>query len=56
MKNVVNNAAGPTGAFGIFYGLVPNEPREWLIFLSTALVIFQLIHWIWRFLNWLKKA
>ena len=55
MKVVIDNAAGPTGVLGIILGLLPNQPKEWLIFFSTGLVICQLIHWIWRFIKWVRK-
>jgi len=62
MKNIVDNAAGPSGLFGIWVGRLPQSPEELLIFLQTGLTIVcfilvgvQLIHWLWRFIKWLKK-
>ncbi len=55
MKQILDNAAGPTGVVGIMIGLIPDCPADWLIFFSTGLIICQLIHWGWRFINWLKR-
>jgi len=55
VNNIVDNAAGPTGILGILIGLAPNCPSEWLVFFSTLLVLFQLIHYMYRFLKWTYK-
>jgi len=55
MKSVIDNAAGPTGLFGIIIGTLPGNQREWLICCSTMLVLCQLAHWSWRFIRWVKK-
>ena len=57
MKSVIDNASGPTGVFGILLGkCIPCDPAEWLILFSTCLVICQLIHWGYRFFNWVQKG
>ncbi len=60
-----DNAGGPIGILGIIhakyddpnsiFSLFPSTPQEWLIFVSTCLVICQLIHWGWRFKNYLVR-
>lgn len=55
MKVIVDNASGPTGVIGIIIGLMPNTPSEILIFFSTALVLCQLAHWIYRSIKWFRK-
>jgi len=56
MKQIIDNAAGPTGVIGIGIGLLPNQPKEWLVFFSTGLVLCQLFHWVWRFIKWLSEG
>ncbi len=50
-----DNSAGPLGIWGILLSKLPEQPQEWLLFLSTGLVVCQLIHWGWRFIKWFKK-
>jgi len=65
MQSITDNAGGPTGAVSIVIAkindpnvvlkLIPDTPSEWLLFLSTGLVLCQLVHWAYRFVRWLKK-
>jgi len=67
MKNSVfaNNSSAATGVFGVgvakktdpdaWFALVPSTPQEWLIFLSTCVILCQLAHWGYRFITWRKK-
>jgi hypothetical protein len=65
MKTIIDNASGPSGIIGItaakitepgvIFSFIPQNPAEWLIFLSTCLIICQLINWGWRFMKWIKK-
>lgn len=55
MKSVVDNAAGPTGIIGILIAKIPSNPAEWLVFLSTSLVLCQFAHWLYRFFKWFKE-
>ena len=66
MKSIIDNASGPTGivSMGIakvndpdlLFTLAPSSPTEWLLCLSTGLVICQLIHWVYRFIKWYNKG
>jgi len=52
-QTIVDNSSGVTGSLGIIIGKIsPGTPSEWLIFLSTGLVLCQMIHWVWRFVMW----
>jgi hypothetical protein len=63
---VAAHSAGVVGAGGIVIGkskiavgaagLIPTTPAEWLIFLSTIVVVFQLSHYLWRFFKFLKRG
>ena len=51
----MDNAAGPSGIFGILVGMSPKCTHEWLILFSMCLVVCQLIHWMYRFARWARK-
>ena len=63
---IANHSAGIVGASGIIVGkakvvegvssFIPSNPAEWLIFLSTALVLLQLGHYGWRFVTWARSS
>ena len=53
--SVIGSAAIPSGVLGIIISTLPSEPYEWLIFFSTGLILCQLVHWLWRFKNYIKK-
>jgi len=55
LKTITDNSAGPTGLVGLIIGFFPSQPKEWLIALSTLLVICQLVHWFYRFYKWCVK-
>jgi hypothetical protein len=65
MKVIQGHSAGIVGTSGMVVGktevsewfsaLVPETPAEWLIFLSTLLVLLQLGHYGWRFYRFLRK-
>ena len=52
---IANNAAGPTGIFGLFVAKFPEQPPEWLVILSIGLVTCQVIHWGFRFYKWVRE-
>ena len=54
MKQIIDNAAGPTGLIGLLVAYLPNDPKTWLIYLSITALACQIIHWIYRGCKWCK--
>ena len=61
MKPIIENAAGPTGLFGIWQSRLPQSPEELLVFLQTGLAIVsilalvcQIVYWGYRFYKFLR--
>ena len=55
MNNIIDNTAGPTGIIGVIVGRSPHSPSEWLVHLSTILVLIQIIHWAHRLFKWVER-
>ena len=54
MDTIKEHASIVIGTWGIVYSILPNTPRDCLLCLSTVLVVFQLINWMYRFYNWFR--
>ena len=64
-KTILDNISGPSGFFGYLvakcndpeslFSFVPKTPAELLLFLSTILVLCQIIHWLYRFHKYLNR-
>jgi len=54
MGFIKDQSSGIIGTWGIIYSKVPNDPKEWLVCLSTTLILIQICHWIYRFYKWMK--
>lgn len=53
MDFIKNQLSGITGLWGIAYSKLPDDPKEWLLCLSTILISIQICHWGYRFYRWL---